>query len=205
MTIILIRHGETDLNRARTLQPPETPLSELGRQQAGLLASSLRDRRVDAILSSDLARAAETAEAVATELELSVQYSALLHERNFGDLRGQPYSSLSVNPMEEHYAPPNGETWEEFRRRVADAFELVMKLAHSSMHTIAVVTHGLVIRELATRHLQNDTPVPEHFENTSITIFDKQPPHRTQLIANADHIDELMQQHRLTGQTGGLV
>ncbi len=205
MTIILIRHGETNLNRSKTLQPPDTPLSELGEQQAAHLANSLRGSGVDTIFSSDMKRAAQTAEAIALALQLPVQFSTLLHERNFGDLRGKRYSELSVNPMASNYSPPNGESWTQFRRRVAIAFASILEFAAGSAQTLAVVSHGLVIKEIVARHLQLDQPLPEHFENTSITVFEKHPPHKISQLADARHIADLMEASNRTGKQGGLV
>ncbi len=205
MTIILIRHGETDLNRARVLQPPQTPLSELGEKQAELLAVRLRDQNIDRILSSDMTRAAQTAGAISRELQLPVEYSTTLHERNFGDLRGKRYSDLDVNPMASDYSPPNGESWTVFRQRVASAFAEILQFAQTSSQTLAVVSHGLVIKEMAATHLQLRQAVPEHFENTSITMFDRSPPHLTQLVADADHLSDLMAAHNPSGQHGAPV
>ena len=205
MTIILIRHGETNLNRAKILQPPDTPLSELGEQQAARLARSLKGRGVDTIFSSDMKRAAQTADAIALALQLPVQYSTLLHERNFGDLRGKRYSELSIDPMDGNYLPPNGESWAQFRQRVASAFESILQLATGSGKTLAVVSHGLVIKEIVARHLQLDQPIPEHFENTSITVFERHPPYKISQLADASHIADLMEASNRTGKQGGLV
>ena len=205
MTIILIRHGETDLNRARVLQPPQTPLSALGQQQATLVAKRLREKNIDCLLSSDMTRAAQTAAAIARELQLPVEYSTTLHERNFGDLRGTSYDELNFNPMASDYAPPNGESWPEFRQRVANAFAEVLRFAESSRQTLAVVSHGLVIKEIAAQHLQLTQAVPDHFENTCITVFDKSPPHRAALVADARHLSDLQNSDKHTGSQGAPV
>ena len=62
MSIILVRHGETALNAARTLQPADTPLSERGLLQAAAVAKRLADLGISAILSSDLPRTMQTAQ-----------------------------------------------------------------------------------------------------------------------------------------------
>ncbi len=107
MAVILLRHGETALNAARVMQPAATPLSERGQAQARAVAQRLARRGgIGAIVSSDLPRAWLTAEAVAAALALPVQSSALLQERNFGDLRGRPYDSLGFDPLLMQEAPP---------------------------------------------------------------------------------------------------
>ena len=51
-------------------------------------------------------------------------FDPLLHERNFGDIRGTPYASLGFDMFAPDYAPPNGETWEVFHTRVDRAWAL---------------------------------------------------------------------------------
>ena len=117
MAILLLRHGETALNAARVMQPADTALSERGRWQAEALAQRLApnaDRppgapRISAVLSSDLPRAWFTALPIGQRCGVPVRASALLHERNFGDLRGQPYDTLGFDPLTMDGAPPGGE------------------------------------------------------------------------------------------------
>jgi len=72
------------------------------------------------------------------------------------------------------YAPPNGETWEAFHTRVDRAWALVQEGAAGTGGHLAVVTHGLVCRSLAARHLilPDGEGVPERWENTALTIID---------------------------------
>lgn len=202
MNIILIRHGETPLNRARILQSPDTPLSDLGAQQARAMGERLKHEPISAILSSDMARAAQTAQALSEATGIPVAHNTLLHERSFGDLRGQRFADLGFDPMAPDYAPPNGESWEVFHHRVAQAFELVIETAATQEKTLAVVSHGLVIREMVRRHLTSNVNVPERLENTSVTIFEKQAPHTVSLLACAKHLKDLSDD---TSGRGGLV
>ena len=199
MNIILIRHGETPLNRARILQPADTPLSDLGQQQAKAMAQRLKEEPIDAILSSDMTRAAQTAQALSDATDIPIAFSTLLHERSFGDLRGQRFDDLGFDPMAPSYAPPNGETWEQFYQRVAEAFELVIQTANAQNKTLAVVSHGLVIREIVNRHLSSQGQAPERLENTSVTIFEKQPPHTVSVLGSADHIQGLSDSQTTNG------
>ena len=79
MSLLLVRHGETDLNRARILQPADTPLSALGWVQAQAVARRMVGLLPVAILSSDLPRALQTAQAIALATGLTIQTTALLH------------------------------------------------------------------------------------------------------------------------------
>ncbi|GAG07470.1 unnamed protein product, partial [marine sediment metagenome] len=85
MQIYVIRHGETPSNAARIIQTPETPLSALGEEQAERLAARLATCGITRIVSSDLPRAAMTAQQLASTTRAPVDHDPLLQERNFGD------------------------------------------------------------------------------------------------------------------------
>jgi broad specificity phosphatase PhoE len=88
-TILLARHGESDWNRAKRWQGfADRPLTELGREQAVALADRLRDTELDAIYSSDLHRARETAEIVAGSKGLRVEVVRDLREVDVGSWSG---------------------------------------------------------------------------------------------------------------------
>src|SRR6516162_6683295 len=99
MTILLVRHGETDGNAARILQRPDVPLNERGMHQAEQLAQRLRAHGFVHILCSDLLRARMTAGPLAARSGIGIEENPLLQERNFGDLRGTPYAALSEDPF----------------------------------------------------------------------------------------------------------
>src|SRR5579862_1895349 len=88
-TILLARHGETDWNVERRWQGhADTPLNDTGRAQARSLGEELADEPIDAVFSSDLRRAHETARLVAEPRGLSVIAIPDLRERNFGSAEG---------------------------------------------------------------------------------------------------------------------
>lgn len=190
-TIYLIRHGETHGNAARIVQVPDIPLSARGIAQAERLASRLANAGITQIVASDLARARTTAEHLHRATGAPLTLDALLHERNFGDLRGTPYDDLGLDMFAEGYAPPNGESWESFHGRVDRAWAVVQAAAAQTDGHLAVVTHGLVCRSLASRHLllQDGTDVPEKWENTSVTIVDAEAPWRVSLMNCIAHLD----------------
>lgn len=191
MSIILVRHGETPLNAARVLQPPDTPLSDRGRAQAAAVGARLAELGLGGILSSDLSRAWATAQAIATATGLPITASERLHERNFGDLRGLPYDGLGYDPIAQAAAPPGGESMETFQRRVALAFAQALALRATLGGPLAVVTHGLVIKTLLRIHavLPDGAAQPEHVPNTAITILEATPPHRVVLLNCARHLE----------------
>lgn len=191
MSIILIRHGETALNAARVLQPADTPLNDKGIAQAQSLAHRLTGLPIAAILSSDMPRAMMTAQPLSQAIGLPIATSQLLHERNFGDLRGRSYDELDIDPMAEGYAPPAGESWDVFRARVAQAFAQVIAARASSTGTLAVVSHGLVIKAMLETHLRlaDGAELPERMANTSVTIVDASAPHQVRLMNCDAHLE----------------
>ncbi|HXZ09027.1 MAG TPA: histidine phosphatase family protein, partial [Paraburkholderia sp.] len=92
--VIFIRHGETDWNRIKRIQGHiDIPLATSGVEQAQKLARRLQQEakegaRLDAIYSSDLLRAQQTAQPVASSLGLPLQLREGLRERSYGSFQG---------------------------------------------------------------------------------------------------------------------
>ena len=190
MAIFLIRHGETASNAARIVQTPETPLSAHGLAQAERLARRLAALRVAAILASDLPRAHMTAERIGAATGAPIALDPGLQERNFGDLRGQPYASLGVDLFAPDYEPPGGESWAAFHARVDDAWPRVLAAARAAGGNLAVVTHGLVCRAVAERQLgltaERWTPP---WRNASLTVIDGGPPWQVSVANCTAHLE----------------
>lgn len=191
MPILIVRHGETELNRTRVVQPADTPLSDLGLQQAERVAARLQERGVRHILVSDLPRARMTAAPLESLSGVAAEVTPLLQERNFGDLRGTPYDALTENIFAEGFSPPGGETWDAFFGRVAEAWAFVQARARETDGVLAVVTHGLVCRALGERHLTwpGELAAPEYWHNTGVTEVAREEPH-TVVVGNCvAHLD----------------
>ncbi|HEY2734321.1 MAG TPA: histidine phosphatase family protein [Polyangiales bacterium] len=192
MSIILVRHGETAGNASRVLQQPDVPLNERGQRQAAQLAERLRTFEVAHVLCSDFARTRMTAAPIRARFPgAPYEESALLRERDFGDLRGRPYAEIAGDPFAPDFVPPNGESWEVFNRRVAQAFALIAERRRGLSGDLLVVTHGLVCGGLLHRHLHfADFVAPRGFDNTSVTVFDPIPPHRVRTLNCTEHLCE---------------
>ena len=190
MSLLIVRHGETALNAARVLQPADTPLSARGIAQAEALAQRLAECRIALILSSDLPRALRTAQAISARCGTMVQVTPLLRERNFGDLRGQPYDRLPRDPLRTRDAPPNGESADEFEARVAQAFAEIVRRRAGLGDDLVVVTHGLVIGAMLARHvdLADAGDLPGHLGNTGLSVIGSVAPHRAELLNCTAHL-----------------
>jgi broad specificity phosphatase PhoE len=191
MSLFLIRHGETALNAARVLQPIDTPLSATGLLQADALACRLSRLGLAGIVSSALPRALRTAEAIGAATGLSITTSQLLQERNFGELRGLRYDTLGFDPLVMTAAPAGGESARAFADRVAKAFAMLVTMRAALAGSLAVVTHGLVIRAILDAHvvLPAGIELPPRIGNTSLTIVSAVPPHGLALLDCTSHLD----------------
>ncbi|MDB5815898.1 MAG: histidine phosphatase family protein [Rhodocyclales bacterium] len=170
--ICLVRHGETDWNVERRLQGHEDiPLNATGVAQAGALADALVSTRFDAIYSSDLARALDTAEAVASRLGIAVTQLPAARERNFGIFQGLtrqeaeqrfPAMQARVARREPDFIPPEGESLRQCFERIS-----VMLDALADNHAgqrILLIAHGGVLD--AARRFVTGMPLdaPRDFE-----------------------------------------
>ncbi len=193
MSIYLIRHGETAGNADRRLQRPDVPLNEAGLEQARRLGERLRDAGIAHVLSSDLLRARQTAEAVVRATGSPIQFDPLLQERNFGDLRGRLYDELDPELFSEDYDPPGGESGDVFRERVNRAWQRIVECTTEvdGRGHLAVVTHGLVYRVLFARHVSPDADASElpRPGNTALSIIEPAAPHKISLLACVAHLD----------------
>ena len=144
-TILLARHGETDWNRDLRVQGhSDTPLNEDGREQARALAESLAGEPIQAIYTSDLARARETAEIVAAPRDLEVHVDRDLRERNFGSWEG-----LTREEIDDRFGEASthdGETNDEVRERVLAAVHRIV--AGHPDQVVLVVSHGGALNSL---------------------------------------------------------
>ena len=89
-TLLLVRHGETIDNANKILQgQTQGELNDKGRQQALELSKALISRHIDAFVSSDLRRAIETCEIIASPHNVDLETTTLLRERDWGAFTGR--------------------------------------------------------------------------------------------------------------------
>jgi broad specificity phosphatase PhoE len=151
--LILIRHGETDWNvDGRWQGQADVPLNARGQAQARQIAESLRGLKLDAIYSSDLRRAVDTAQPLARIHHLPVRLDARLREIHQGEWQGLLVTEIEtryaglfherrVNPID--VAPPGGETVEQVRARVVDVLSEIAR--NHPGESVAVVSHGFIL------------------------------------------------------------
>ena len=175
-TLVLARHGETDWNRDHRLQGwADPPLNALGRAQALELAAALDGERFDAVYSSDLQRAAETARIVASQLGVpGVVEDVSLREVDLGSWSGRLWEEVTGRER------PDGESREQHRERVVSGV-LRLAAAHDGQ-TLLIVSHGGSLRALES-FATGETPRPlancETFrmlvDERGLTLLEAQP------------------------------
>lgn len=185
-TILLIRHGETAWNAVRRLQGhTDIPLNEEGARQAGALAQALAAEQVDVLVSSDLQRAMQTAQAVADQYDgLDVQTDDQLRERCYGVFEGMLYADIEQQYPAEYalwqardidaVMPAGEREAESFRQFYQRATDGIAEWAQRHPgRTIAIVAHGGVL-ECAYRAavgMSLDSPRDFQVKNASINRF----------------------------------
>ncbi len=154
--IVALRHGETDWNAVARIQGhTDIALNAHGRWQAQRLAQALADEAFDAVYTSDLVRAADTAAPLAARTGAPLRVHRGLRERSLGVFEGLdidqvrqrwPAPALAWRQRDPDFGPEGGETLRAFYARcVAVLHELA---AQHPGGQIAVVTHGGVLDSL---------------------------------------------------------
>jgi probable phosphoglycerate mutase len=143
--ILLIRHGETAWNAEKRLQGHlDIGLNDAGLRQAQALGLALRDEPLDAIYSSDLQRALQTAQAIAAPRGMDVGIDAGLRERCFGAFEGLLYADLAKRHPEAFRAWKARELDARYPEGVHRA-ETLREFSQRSLAAIGLVTHGGVL------------------------------------------------------------
>lgn len=153
-TLLLVRHGETDWNADGRLQgQTDRPLSDFGRAQARRLAEELEREELQAIYSSDLSRARQTAEIVGERLGLPVVLDPDLREKDWGNWEG-------LTSAERDRVEFVGESTDAHQERMLRALRRIADRHLGGR--ILVVTHGGSMRRVQTAALGVALPVVEN-------------------------------------------
>lgn len=174
--LLLVRHGVTQHNTDRVFMGHDpVPLSPTGREQMTRLAERLRGEPIDRIVASDVLRARESAEILASRIGLPIELKPGLREVDVGRAIGVSYDDAAVRwpgifmpEGEERF--PGGESFAETADRAA---RYLREDVLGGSGRVLVVSHGGVVRGLAARLL--GLPLAAVFgfviDNASLSIF----------------------------------
>ena len=169
--LLLLRHGQTTYNATRRMQGQmDTELSAEGVAQAERAAAHLgrRERGIHRIVSSDLRRAAETAEAAGRVLGIDVERDSRLRETNLGDWQGRTHGEIDGEYPGQRatwrhdatWAPPGGETRVEVAARMRAVVDELLDDDSWPGSTVLLVAHGGAIAALTASLL--DVPISHY-------------------------------------------
>ncbi len=176
-----VRHGETEWNLTGKIQGHlDSPLTDNGIKQAGLLADALREKNIDVIYSSDLERALQTAEIIAGKLSLEIKTDIRLRERHLGIMQEltkkefaekYPGEFALFDTNDPDYILPGGES---ARQRYTRSIECVEELAEREKgKRVLIVAHGGVLSSFYYKATNTPLTEPREFPlfNGSINSF----------------------------------
>lgn len=189
MKLILVRHGETIENQKDIIHG-HTPghLSGTGKAQVKKLSERLKDEKIDAIYSSDLRRAKDTALEIAKfHKNVPIYYRRDLRERNYGSLEGRYVPDVINLPT-----PDDVETRESVHQRAKNFLDeiyekhsndIVLFVGHNSINRALIA----VIMNKRAEHYKEI----EDLHNTSVSIFDirEDKNHKVILLNCAKHLE----------------
>lgn len=163
--LFIFRHGETDWNREGRFQGHiDIPMNENGRAQARALGPVMLQHRIEAILSSDLCRAHETAKIIAAHVSVPIFVTERLREAHLGEAQGLTRVEIEKKfgketlrrwrsglPVDAEVAYSGGESARIVSVRVFNAIREFL-IAHP-FQRVGISTHGGVIRRVMERIL----------------------------------------------------
>jgi len=184
----LVRHGVTEGNEKKITQGRiDFGLSAEGRRQAKAIAKRLSKTKFDAIYSSSLKRAAQTANEIGKHHKSKIIHSKLLQERAFGKLEGKSYDDVEEYRHQPHKRPPGGESIKDVYERAKPFLKKILKKYKGK--TVLIVAHGTIGRAILCILLQMPISKANLFgiqKNTSITEVEITP-YGSRLVRFNDH------------------
>ena len=175
--LYLLRHGQTEFNVKKLVQGRcDSPLTDLGRQQAEMAAAWLKAHNVipDKVVSSPLGRAMDTANLVATELlgqNAAVEPCEGIIERCYGTFEEGPHDALPTDVWDpgEDLVPFGGEGSRALQARMVET--LVNLISAENVETLLAVSHGSASRQFIKAAAPADFKLPTKLPNCAIMIF----------------------------------
>jgi probable phosphoglycerate mutase len=196
MILYLVRHGETTFNAEGRVQGQlDTPLSALGHRQGHAVVSAFHDVPIDAIYSSPLSRARETAQAAADLLRLPLVTDDRLMEVNAGVFQGHTWPEISAQwpdaavawkAQDPDFCIPQGESRRALMLRAKEIFEHIRQ---QPFQHVLVIAHGGVLTA-ALKALINVPAERNPFSlyNGSISMVDWTAQFRLLTLNQLDHL-----------------
>ncbi|MFC4736008.1 histidine phosphatase family protein [Bacillus daqingensis] len=180
MKLYIVRHGQTEWNVEKRMQGwGDSPLTQTGIRDAGLLRERIKEVPFDEAWASPLKRAEQTADILVPDQQIHVHEG--LKEMRLGSMEGKRQEDLHPSEKKtwqtfwedpERFQPNGGETYGEVEKRVNGFLE---DISRTSSGNVLLVTHTVVIKLLINRF--EDRPLrriwePPYVHETCLTIVD---------------------------------
>lgn len=179
LEILLIRHGQTDWNRDRRIMGRrEIPLNRAGRAEARRLAHALKGVVIDAVYTSPVLRAVETAKYLCDGRRVRIHNAAEMAEIEYGDWCGKTFEEVIGEEAFTVYhktprraCPPGGEPMCEVFERTIRFVERLRKKHRGGR--VAVVSHADVIKTVLVHYLEMDYDhlLKFRIDNASVSLL----------------------------------
>ncbi|MDY2959820.1 MAG: histidine phosphatase family protein [Hornefia sp.] len=204
--IFLVRHGETNWNKARKFQGmTDIPLNEAGKIQAGYAHEALKAFHIDVAFASPLCRAQETARIILEGRDIELNTEEELHEQNAGDWEGLTAAEIeekfpgqhdlwTSRPTRVHIQ--NGESFQQVQERAVKAFWKLVK--ENDGKTILIVAHmvclSMILLKIAGISIDEiwDRPL----SNASYSIVNADPKTMEAEIVDWNHDEHIPEEQR---------
>jgi broad specificity phosphatase PhoE len=183
VTLWLVRHGQTDWNlEGRYQGQTDPPLNAAGLAEAERAAALLADQPIDAIYTSDLQRAVQTAAAISRACGIPYQVEQRLREIDLGEWEGELFTEIKArypdliearrrDPLDFH--APGAESLREVAERVWEATDAIA--TRHPGQTVVIVSHGVALAPLITRAAGEDLAqayrhIPDNAAPQQVTV-----------------------------------
>jgi len=175
-TFFLIRHASCNgLGQTLWGRTPGICLNEKGELQAQRLADRFKDIPLNAIYSSPLDRALQTATEIARSTKLEVRKSEAVNEIDFGEWTGQSFESLSADRRWRHFnnyrsmtTIPGGESFLEVQSRIVQELQTLAEQHRNA--SVAIVSHADVIRAAVAYFAATPLDMIDRFEISPCSV-----------------------------------
>jgi broad specificity phosphatase PhoE len=181
MRLFVVRHGRTSWNVAGRAQGhTDVPLDDVGLEQVALLGEAFRSHRFERILTSDLQRAVQTAEAIQATTGACLTKTPNLRERCFGEWEGIDFETFGaltndlavqqgVSPFE--MRPPGGESFLDVWNRLGP----IVQEVENAGENLLIVSHGVTSGLLLARIMRGSIETCRSFRlgNTAVTELER--------------------------------
>ncbi len=205
-TVYFVRHGTTENNVAGRFQGiSDIPLGETGLRQAACLGERFADEPLDAVYTSPLTRARQTAEGICTHLPIEPTLCDGLREINGGLLEGRtndenkrdyPEAMHAFRSDPAHFCPPQGESARHVHERVMGTVEQLVR--ENPGKSIAIVSHGFALLcSVGCLDTPFDELQPKILTNASVSCvrFDEDGGHEIIFYNDQSHLPQELRFH----------